>query len=58
MRTLKIRPQFQKVACCPYCIEAIRSHGEKMLEGEYVGEGECEWCGEVDELVACLWEVE
>ena len=36
---------------CEHCIEAIRSHGEKLIILENLfEEGTCEWCGETDEL--------
>lgn len=55
---MKIRSKFMEVACCRYCLEEVRSRGERILEGECIGEGRCDWCDEVDDLVECLWEVE
>lgn len=40
------------ICLCPYCLEAIRSHGEKVktTEPEYTDEPVlCEWCEEETE---------
>jgi len=34
---------------CEYCIEAIRSHGEKIYVGDQAEDnGKCDWCDEED----------
>lgn len=46
---------------CKHCIQAIRSHGEKVFKGPMLmdideaerTETSCEWCGEVDDLYQC-----
>ena len=55
----------KKICLCKYCIEAIRSRGEKLLVGDqydleyevYADEPQvCEWCGaEADELYEVEW---
>lgn len=55
---MKMRTVFWEVTCCPYCIQAVRSRGEVLLGSVDIGEGKCDLCDEVDELTACLWEVE
>ena len=55
----------KKICLCEYCIEAIRSRGEKLLVGDqydleyevYADEPQvCEWCGEeADELYEVEW---
>ena len=54
---MKIRIKYAEVACCPYCISQVQSRGEYIFEGDDIGEGKCDLCGEVDDLVLCLWEV-
>ena len=52
---------------CPRCIEAIRSRGERIFVGNFIMSAEeleedwaddpdavCEFCGEKDDLYACL----
>ena len=41
---------------CRHCIEAIRSHGERVLVGEYSDYDTCEWCEEPDEVFDCIFE--
>ena len=55
---MKIRIKYAEVACCPYCISQVQSRGEYIFEGDDIGEGKCDLCGEVDDLVLCLLEVE
>ena len=55
---MKMTYMFREVTCCPYCLQGLRSHGERIFQGGTVGEGTCDVCDEVDELVACMWEVE
>ena len=41
---------------CEYCIEAIKSHGEKVIVGDFHSideEIECEWCEEKDNTYEC-----
>lgn len=51
----------KQFALCPYCIEAIKSRGEKLLVGDYCEEEKtCSWCDEVfeesdNELKYCTW---
>ena len=54
---MKIKTKYAEVACCHYCIEEVRSRGEHILAGDDVGEGKCDLCDEVDDLVLCMWEV-
>lgn len=43
-----------KIYLCEHCIEAIRSHGEKVYEGDVLPDmGICEWCDEEDILYDC-----
>ena len=52
-----------RICLCEHCIEAIKSHGEKLAVGdclmdEVESEEEdipCEWCGEFDELYECFF---
>lgn len=54
-----MKTKYMVVRCCEYCICGIRSHGEKILQGNFVGSGVCEWCDEEDdELYECMVEVE
>lgn len=48
---------------CQYCIDAIRSRGEKLFIGDCVVDGDyaeedgdyaCEFCGEYADLYECL----
>lgn len=47
----------KKICVCEYCIQAIRSHGDKLLVGEQTETTEvCEWCGEeADEIFEAEW---
>jgi hypothetical protein len=38
---------------CPYCVEAIKSHGEKIviLDEDYTAPQVCEWCEEETEEI-------
>lgn len=53
-----------KLILCEYCIEELRSRGEKVLVGDRVYRLEeseeenkpCEWCGEYDDLFECVCE--
>ena len=40
----------KKICLCSYCIEAIKSHGDRLRVGWETTEGVCEWCDEEDEL--------
>lgn len=54
----------KRICLCEYCVEAIRSRGEKVFVGGQVltleeSEDEdkpCEWCGEHDNLYGCIIE--
>lgn len=35
-----------KMCLCDYCIQAIKSHGERVLVGDPSGYGICDWCGD------------
>ena len=35
---------------CENCIEAVYSRGESLWERNSTTEGECDWCGEEDEI--------
>ena len=40
----------KKLCVCQYCIEEIKSHGEKIFIGDIVTEEKtCEWCDEEDD---------
>ena len=43
---------------CEHCINAIKSHCEKLLVGDVADEGSCEFCGDVDELRECCFELD
>ena len=52
----------KKWILCEYCIEAIRSHGEKIFVGEMISqdidydEEKEEWVSEYDEpIIKCDW---
>lgn len=55
---MKIKIKYAEVTCCQYCLQELVSRGEKVYHGGFVGEGECELCHEMDELQACLVDVE
>ena len=51
----------KKICLCSWCINGIRSHGEKIYVGDpiddYENNPECEWCNEdIDELFECVFE--
>lgn len=58
----KVKRQKNRMCLCSYCIQAIKSHGEKLAVGDYLmdeveSEEEntpCEFCGEFDELYECF----
>ena len=44
------------VKICEHCVEAIRSHGEKIIVIQNLyEEGVCKWCEETDELVEAMF---
>lgn len=43
---------------CSWCVQGLSSHGIKIYSGEYLGEGVCEECKDVDNLLECIEEVE
>ena len=47
----------RKIILCEHCIEAIRSHGEKVIiESEADDANICEWCDEPeDDLYECYF---
>ena len=53
----------KRILLCAYCIDAIRSRGESVYQGELdmdAGAAEetgttCEWCDEIDDLYECLF---
>ena len=45
-----------KMKLCPYCIEAMRSHGEKIYESDDKEEDKCDWCNEENDVTDCVIE--
>ena len=47
----------KKICLCTYCIEAIRSRGEKILISEITHcDSVCDWCKEEDDVDECYIE--
>jgi len=45
----------KKICLCTYCIEGLRSHGEKIFVSDITHyDGICEWCGEEDDVDECM----
>ena len=51
----------KKICLCSWCIQGIRSHGEKLFVGDEISEDEnpkCEMCDETEtEIYEVYWEV-
>ena len=45
----------KKMVLCSWCINGIRSHGEKVYVGDQIDEGTCEFCDE-DDAEECYFE--
>lgn len=51
----------RKINLCPWCIQGLTSHGEKIYTGTRVEteNSKCEFCDdESDELIECIWDNE
>lgn len=51
----------RKIVLCPWCIQGLTSHMEKIYTGERVEteDSKCEMCHEEsDELIECVWNTE
>ena len=48
----------KKIWLCPWCINGLYFHGEKIYQGNETDERECEECGEIDTWYECIEEVD
>lgn len=47
--------KYKKIFLCPYCLQEIKSHGDKIIiTGQEEETDICGWCDEEDIVVECV----